>query len=648
MKVVAVIQARMGSTRLPGKVLMKLGIRPVLGWVIEGVRKASLVDKIVVATSTLDADTPIVKYVEEQGVACYRGSETDVLHRVRSAAIEHNADLIVRITGDCPFIDPDVIDQVILLANREGVAYASNINPPTWPDGLDVQVCTRQALAAADSQAVTATDRDTVMQYIVRNRHTFPAANLVCPIPGLEKLRWVLDDEDDLLYCRKLEKHIMPGFPYSYIVGLIDKYPELQRKERPGSRNERFLAALASEPYNHRGVEGSGEWLEKANAILPLGTTTYSKSHVAWNDPHTPLYLTHGEAGHVFDIDGNEYVDLIGALGPVILGYCDADVDRAVRAQLDRGISFSLGTPREAEVAEELVGHIGWHKDNWQVAWSKNGSDAVTCALRVARTFTGRNAICVDERYHGWHDAMLALDPMRKRGIQQNQDVHTLHKGLLPKSVGGYAAVIIDPSLYVETFKQSSLVTLKEQCDKQGTLLIFDEILSGFRYREGTFSKWSGIEPDILCLSKGLANGLPLAATIGSRVYMTRISPPNNCFFSGTFFGESLSLAACRATMRSLAAGSADALSRNQVALRKIFASIIPELAPQRISIGRPPMSRLEFANPRIAKLFRRHMAKNGVLIFGAINAMASHTSHDMVRVKTALEATCLELQKNG
>src|SRR5262245_27378204 len=176
MKTVAIGIARMGSSRLPGKVLMDLDGSPVIRWVTTALETASCVDDVWIATSTLPADDAIAYWCENTGIHCFRGSETDVLSRVYGAAKAARADVVVRVTCDCPLLDPAVIGQVIRLRQMTGADYASNIDPPTWPDGLDVEAFTFAALEIAHNVAIRATDRECVTRFIARNRSRFKAA----------------------------------------------------------------------------------------------------------------------------------------------------------------------------------------------------------------------------------------------------------------------------------------------------------------------------------------------------------------------------------------------------------------------------------------------------------------------------------------
>src|SRR5882724_7765040 len=181
----------MGSQRLPGKVLIEIAGRPNLDWVYRSVSEAVGVDYVVIACSDKAADDPIVEWARGRDADVIRGSEDDVLSRYMKVASQTDADAFVRITGDCTFIDSDVIGQVIRLHKIKQTEYTSCTEPPTFPDGLDTEVFSRNALEMANREAIRHSDRECVTRWMVRNQHRLPASTLICPIPGLHKERWV-------------------------------------------------------------------------------------------------------------------------------------------------------------------------------------------------------------------------------------------------------------------------------------------------------------------------------------------------------------------------------------------------------------------------------------------------------------------------
>lgn len=636
MKTVAICQARMGSTRLPGKVLKDLGGRPVLDWVVEAASQAPGVDEVVVATSILPQDDAIADWAKAKGVTVFRGSETDVLSRYLGAAHLTKDDILIRLTGDCPFLDPKVIGEVIQLRKMKNVAYATNTDPPTYPDGLDVEVFTRDALECAHREAVRGTDRDCVTRFLVRNRRRFSAANLVCPLPDLVNERWVLDSPEDYEFLQRVAEQLDRSRPPSYldILSVLDRNPELRAINAKYTRNERFYDALTAEEPK-RSYATSKALLAQAEQLIPLGAQTFSKSKLQFPEGAAPLFVTHGDGAYVFDVDGNDYVDLVGGLLPNILGYRDPDVDAAIRDQLNRGISFSLATELEEELAAKLNYHIPSAE---MVRFGKNGSDVTTAAVRLARHITGHDKIWVGG-YHGWHDWSMGVTD-RSAGIPS--DVKGLSYRGIDLNDEGYqgwpmdtAAIIVEP----EFFSKEQLQTLRKMADHNGSLLIFDEIITGFRCGMGGIQAVTGVTPDLSTFGKAMANGMPISALVGREEYMKRMPEIS---YSGTFFGETLSIAAAIATIDKLAALDVPRyLNTSGAYLRSEINVLLHKHGVTGIGLySEVELNRIKFADKKIQSQFIQEMAKNGVLIIGSHNTCYAHKKPELDRVLKAWDRT--------
>ncbi|MDF1793945.1 MAG: glycosyltransferase family protein [Thalassobaculaceae bacterium] len=230
MTTAAVIQARMTSTRLPGKVLMPAAGRPMLAHQIARVRRAESVGAVCVATTTNAADDPVATLAESEGVAVFRGSEHDVLDRFVRAAESVGADVAIRLTGDCPLSDPTLIDAVVgaFWDSDPAADYATNSFPRTWPIGLDVEVASLVALRTANAEATDSYDREHVMPFLYRQPERFRIARH----PSAEDLsgyRWTLDEHSDYaLLVRILEALVPenPGFGWRDVIALLDAHPE--------------------------------------------------------------------------------------------------------------------------------------------------------------------------------------------------------------------------------------------------------------------------------------------------------------------------------------------------------------------------------------------------------------------------------------
>lgn len=542
----------MGSTRFPGKVMAELERKKVIAWVLSALQNSPGVDEVVIATSTLPQDDVIADHCKIYGWECFRGSESDVLDRFYQCARQYRADIVLRLTGDCPFLDPNIVGQVIRLRQLTEADYCSN--QPTWPDGLDVECFTFEALEAAWKEATRPSDRDTVTQWIIRNADRFPQEYLICPFPGAHKERWVLDTKEDFELCKAIAKRWGKYTPPSYndIMKILDAEPWIRDFNKGAIRNERFYQGLADEPVSERTFERSNAHFARATRTIPFGSQTYSKSHLFYPEGAAPLYVSHGDGARIFDVDGNDYVDLVNALLPVVLGYRDPDVDHAVRRQLSAGMSFSLATKLEAELSEKLCDIIPCAE---MVKFGKSGTDVTSAAVRLSRAYTGNSHVLVGG-YHGWADWSMAADAGKSSGIPDavRQVSHKLKYGdpidfdwWKTCLRGQIAAVVVEP-----THDADYLKWLRQACTQGGIILIFDEIQTGFRYSMGGAQEHFDVTPDLACFGKSMGNGMPISALVGRRDIMKLMAEANGPFYSGTFFGDTLSLAAALATIKKM------------------------------------------------------------------------------------------------
>jgi spore coat polysaccharide biosynthesis protein SpsF len=230
--IAVVIQARMGSTRLPGKVLARVAGKPVVQHVVERVRRAALPDRVVVATSVNPENDAIEAACRAIDVECARGSESDVLDRYWRVVHRLGADSVVRVTADCPLLDPAVLDSVIRMYEGGGYDYASNINPPTFPHGLDVEICSAGALERSWTRATAADEREHVTLHIRRRPEEFSIGNLVHE-PDLSGFRWVLDLPSDLDFVRDVYERLGGAdFAIDDVLALLEREPELAERAR--------------------------------------------------------------------------------------------------------------------------------------------------------------------------------------------------------------------------------------------------------------------------------------------------------------------------------------------------------------------------------------------------------------------------------
>ncbi|MBI4843589.1 MAG: glycosyltransferase family protein [Nitrospirae bacterium] len=243
----AVIQARLGSTRLPGKTLMMIEGESLLGHLVHRIKASKYVNDIIIATTTKQADDEIVRFAEGNNLKFYRGSEQDVLDRFYKAAIEYKAETIVRVTPDCPMLDPEVMDLVILKFLEGDFDYAANILPPSYPDGLDTEVFSFKALEKAWKEAGLPSEREHVTQYIIDHPELFRLSNIIKAGEDLSWMRWTVDHQEDLDFAREIFRRLhKPGriFYMNDILRLLEEEPGLLEMNKGFSRNEGYEISL--------------------------------------------------------------------------------------------------------------------------------------------------------------------------------------------------------------------------------------------------------------------------------------------------------------------------------------------------------------------------------------------------------------------
>lgn len=550
MKVVAIVQARMGSTRLPNKVMKPISGIPMIELLLARLAKASQIDQIVLATSTDERNTPLIEHVQKLGYTCVRGSENDVLDRYLVAAREAQADLVVRITGDCPLIDPALVDQAIEQFKAEGVDYLSNVAPATYPDGLDTEVFTLQALERAGHESQDPFEHEHVTPYL-RKPGLFKTG-VMRHSEDLSGLRWTVDEPADFEVVSAVFAHFDPNIHFSW-----EEVLDLQRS-RPD-----IFAANHNIIRNEGAVMCTGQKLwKRAKAVIPGGNMLLSKRAEMFLPEQWPAYFSKAKGCHVWDLDGKRYTDMsIMGIGTNILGYGHPEVDAAVQQTVAAGNMSTFNCPEEVYLAEKLVELHPWAD---MVRLARSGGEANAIAIRIARAASGRDKVAVCG-YHGWHDWYLSAN----LGDDENLAGHLL-PGLDPKGVPQNLRGTVFPFNYNNYAELENLVTthdigvikmevvrnkgpednflhrVRKLATDRGIVLIFDECTSGFRQTYGGLHKMYGVEPDMAMFGKALGNGYAITATIGRREIM---EAAQSTFISSTFWTERIGPTAALKTL---------------------------------------------------------------------------------------------------
>ncbi len=309
----------------------------------------------------------------------------------------------------------------------------------------------------------------------------------------------------------------------------------------------------APAPLHARSLNRSQELLARGRELIPGASQTLSKGPTQWVQGVAPAYLERGSGAYVWDVDGNRYLDFPMALGPIILGHCHPAVDEAITEQLRSGISFTLPHPIEIEVAERILAVVPGVE---RVRFAKSGSDATSAAVRLARASTDRERVIVTG-YHGWHDWYIG-STARHRGVPEAVralvepvafgDLGALSEALerWPEQI---ACVVCEPVGVLEP-EPALLREMIDLAHGHGALVVFDEVITGFRLAPGGAQEYFDVRADLVCFGKALGNGMPISALAGPADTMEDLG---DVFFSGTHGGETLSLAAARATLDVLA-----------------------------------------------------------------------------------------------
>lgn len=396
------------------------------------------------------------------------------------------------------------------------------------------------------------------------------------------------------------------------------------------------------------------EQLSRAESVIPLGSQTFSKSKTQYPVGAAPLFASRSKGCHTWDVDGNEYVDLVSSLGAVALGYGDEEIDEAVIRQLRDGVTLSLSHPIEAEVAERLVNLIPCAE---MVRFGKNGTDATSAAIRLSRAFTGRDHVVVTG-YHGWQDWYIGSTTMNLGVPNQTQalthaisfnDLEALEAKIkqLPNQI---AALVMEPMTSVWPL-DGYLNEVRRITQENGIVLVFDEMLTGFRFAPGGAQEYFGVTPDLAAFGKALANGFPLSAVVGRRDILAMMP---KIFFSGTFGGETLSLAAARVVLDRMATGKPTS------ELSRIGGELCTRIENEVLLVGDPvTMSghdSWKFINWSIedpetlaqAKtLFLQEMLREGVLVLNTHDVTTAFSQEDIDHVVKAF-SKAMEILRNG
>ncbi len=562
----------MGSTRLWGKVLKKIDGKPLLAYLIERLKMVEKISSIIIATTTAEADKSLVDLAKNLGVNSFAGSEDDVLDRYYQACKIFKADIVIRVTGDCPLIDPKVIKKCLDVFLNNQYDYLSNTNPPTYPDGLDTEIFTFKALDKAWKNATLKSEREHVTPYIYKHPKDFSIFN-VTNEEDWSNYRLTVDEIEDFNLISRivtLFKDHWLEFSTKNVIDFLQKNPELLSLNTKFARNEGYQKSLKEDAITGTSKlnlkNGKSLW-NKAKTLIPGGTQLLSKRSEMFAPNNWPSFFKKAKGVEVWDLDGNKYIDMTTmAVGACTLGYADDDVNAAVKKVIDDGSMCTLNSPEEVELAELL---LKLHQWAGMVRYARTGGESMAIAVRIARAYTNKSTLAFCG-YHGWHDWYLsanladnaALDGHLLAGLEPRGVPRGLIKTSLPfeynnlkklqeiVATNDVGVIVLEPYRHQEP-SDGFLQKVRQIADEIKAVLIFDEISIGWRLNVGGSHLVLGVIPDIAVVAKAMSNGYPMGAIIGKHEIM---NAAQTSFISSTYWTERVGPTAALATIKKMLA----------------------------------------------------------------------------------------------
>jgi glutamate-1-semialdehyde 2,1-aminomutase len=621
----------MESTRLPGKVLRPVAGVPLINRLLDRLRCAQSIDEIVVAIPDTRANDVLEAYLKDVGAKVFRGDESNVLERFIGAVEFSGATTAIRITGDCPLVDPALLDSMVGEFVRTNVDYLSNVLVPTYPDGLDIEIFDPGILYKTRSETTNLSHLEHVTLY-AREATCFSRLNFRND-EDLSARRWTVDDSADLNVVESVFMHFGSSttFTWQEVRQFEDSNPETFSQNRETERNKGMSMST-----------GQKLWT-RAKRVIPGGNSLLSKRPEMFLPEQWPTYFSKCRGAEVWDLDGRRFLDLsIMGIGTNILGYGHEAVDAAVSEVIDKGNMSSLNCPEEVLLAERLIEIHPWAE---MVRFARTGGEANAVAVRIARAATGRSRIAFCG-YHGWHDWYLSSN----LASDSNLDGHLL-PGLSPSGVpreligtsvpfeynnleelksilanGDVAAVVMEVS---RNFGPASgfLQSVRDLATQYGAVLIFDECTSGFRETFGGLHKKFGVNPDMAMFGKALGNGYAITAVLGTREVM---DCAQSTFISSTFWTERIGPSAALATLSTMEAlESWKTITATGALIQEEWKRLSKQFDLVIEVSGLPALASFSFKYPdamAYKTLLTQHMLDQGILAATSVYVSVAHT----------------------
>ena len=551
-KISLFIQARQKSTRFPNKIFTKINNRYVFKLIFDRMNLSKKVNKIFYLIPK--KDLKLKKKLNKFKIPYFLGSEKNVIDRFFKATQKTNSEILVRITADCPLSDPYLLDKMLEIFKKENLDYLSNTFPPTFPDGLDIEIFSSECLKKLIKFAKNKNDKEHVTSFIRSNPSKFKIGNIFLnKQKDFSKHRITLDYIEDLEDIVKIFKKFYPkiNFNYKQILNFLDKNPNIKQHY---NRNIGY------------GVLKSKDLWNKAIRLIPDGNSFLSKHPRSFNDDNWPIYYSSTSKQYIYSYDQIKYLDMsMMSVGTNLLGYNNKNIDKKINSVVKKGNMSSLNCVEEVHLAEKL---IDMHKWSDMAKFARTGAEANCIGLRAARLATGKEKIVICG-YHGWHDWYLAANINNKKNLNNHLFKDLQIEGV-PKNLKNFiysfeynnlkklenivkldnniAAIIMEVKRDINP-KNDFLKKVRHLCDRKNIVLIFDECTSAFRENFGGLHLKYKIQPDLAMFGKALGNGYPITSIIGKKSIMETLS---DSFVSSTFWSDRIGPTAGLASLKEM------------------------------------------------------------------------------------------------
>jgi len=641
----AIIQARCESTRFPNKILQKYKNTTYIEILLKRVKLCKKINKIIVVTSNDKKNQKLIKILKKNNIKYFIGDKNNVLERYYLAAKKYKLKTIVRLTGDNPLIDPILIDEFVDQFKNNKIDYLADSNPPTYPDGMDIEVFKYNSLKKIYFSKCTPYEKEHVTTKLIKS--PLIKKKIKKFAFNFSFLRLTVDEKKDVQPINNVLSFFHPkiNFTLENIIELYKKKPNLFSNNKSILRDE---GAYLN--------EGQKLW-KRAKEVIPGGNMFISKRPDLFLPKFWPTYYEKAKGCSIWGINNKKYIDFnLMGVGTNLLGYARQEVDSAVNKVIQEGNMTSLNCKEEVFLAEKLIEMHPWSS---KAKFARTGGEANAMAIRISRSYTKKDNIAVCG-YHGWHDWYLSANLNTKKNDQlkdhllpglgssgvlksMKNSVHTfeynninqLNKLIKNKNIG---TIFMEVSRSYPP-KNNFLNKVRDLANKNKIVLIFDECSSGFRERFGGLHLKYKVNPDICMFGKALGNGYAITSIIGEEKIMNYAS---KSFISSTFWSERIGYVAGLNTLKTMEKNKSwEYVTVFGKKIKKAW-SILAKKHGLKIEIfGLDALPSFFIKSPNFLKYktyITQEMLKNGYLASTSVYVSTAHKSKDLSKYLKILD----------